>query len=383
MAYEMLAGRPPFGNGVTPMAVLYAHVHQPPPPLADLVPDAPESVRGWVEWLLAKAPEDRPGVRGGGVGGARGDRRRRARAVLAPVGGHLLTRADHDRPDHRGTDDARDATRAGARLPKRRRRAAGDAPRCSRAARRRCGRRRAVAAFVLPDSGRAPPGESGGAVRLRRRPPAGARRSACRGRPSARTGPRRSRRHPRGEQSAEPTVITPRDAGLNSPYAASDDFGTEPQSGDFDRDGWADLAIGAPGRELVAVCTAAPAGSPAGASVLPTGAAARGAGRYGQPPGRRRLRRRRIRRPRRRRPWRGPGCSGLRRDRAGVRRRGGPHDRTDAHPAGRTPATPASAAGWDGRRQRRWQTRSRGRRAGPSRRTERATRSVEERAAAR
>ena len=60
MAYEMLAGRPPFGNGSTPMAVLYAHVHNPPPPLGDLAPDTPEPVRRWVEWLLAKAPEDRP-----------------------------------------------------------------------------------------------------------------------------------------------------------------------------------------------------------------------------------------------------------------------------------------------------------------------------------
>ena len=60
MAYEMLAGRPPFGNGSTPMAVLYAHVHNPPPPLGDLAPDTPEAVRRWVEWLLAKAPEDRP-----------------------------------------------------------------------------------------------------------------------------------------------------------------------------------------------------------------------------------------------------------------------------------------------------------------------------------
>ena len=60
MAYEMLAGRPPFGPGSTPMAVLYAHVHQPPPPLADLAPEAPDSVRDWVAWLLAKAPADRP-----------------------------------------------------------------------------------------------------------------------------------------------------------------------------------------------------------------------------------------------------------------------------------------------------------------------------------
>ena len=40
----------------------------------------------------------------------------------------------------------------------------------------------------------------------------------------------------------------------------SDDFGWSPQSGDFDRDGWADLAIGVPGRELVAVLYGSDAG---------------------------------------------------------------------------------------------------------------------------
>jgi serine/threonine protein kinase len=61
VAYELLAGRPPFEPGRTPMAILYCHVHKPPPPLAGLAPDVPEAVRGWVEWMLAKRPEDRPG----------------------------------------------------------------------------------------------------------------------------------------------------------------------------------------------------------------------------------------------------------------------------------------------------------------------------------
>jgi serine/threonine protein kinase len=61
MAYELLAGRPPFEPGTSPMAVLYCHVHKDPPPLAARAPDVPEPVYGWVAWLLAKKPADRPG----------------------------------------------------------------------------------------------------------------------------------------------------------------------------------------------------------------------------------------------------------------------------------------------------------------------------------
>ena len=35
-------------------------MHQAPPPLAELAPDAPASLHEWVAWLLAKAPADRP-----------------------------------------------------------------------------------------------------------------------------------------------------------------------------------------------------------------------------------------------------------------------------------------------------------------------------------
>ena len=59
VAYELLAGRPPFERP-TPVAVLYCHVHEPPPPLADVAPDVPPRVREWVEWLLRKAPSERP-----------------------------------------------------------------------------------------------------------------------------------------------------------------------------------------------------------------------------------------------------------------------------------------------------------------------------------
>ena len=59
IVYELLAGRTPFDSD-TPVGVLYCHVHKPPPPLADLAPTVPPAVREWVHWLLAKEPRERP-----------------------------------------------------------------------------------------------------------------------------------------------------------------------------------------------------------------------------------------------------------------------------------------------------------------------------------
>ena len=59
IAYELLSGRTPF-LADTPVGLLYAHVHKRPPPLADLVEPGHVAVCGWVEWLLAKDPADRP-----------------------------------------------------------------------------------------------------------------------------------------------------------------------------------------------------------------------------------------------------------------------------------------------------------------------------------
>ena len=97
---RVLAGRSPF-VGDTPVGVLYCHVHKPPPPLAELAPATPPAVRDWVHWLLAKAPRERPRSAAAGVGRARGDRGRRARAVLAPRRG-----------DHRARPGTRGAGRA-------------------------------------------------------------------------------------------------------------------------------------------------------------------------------------------------------------------------------------------------------------------------------
>ena len=60
IAYELIAGRPPFDPHGTPVSILFAHVHRQPPPLTGAGPDAPLPVCRWVESLLAKAPGDRP-----------------------------------------------------------------------------------------------------------------------------------------------------------------------------------------------------------------------------------------------------------------------------------------------------------------------------------
>ena len=60
LAYEMLAGRPPFDPHEPPIVVLYQHVNQPVPPLSELAPSTPPALSRWVEWLLAKDPAERP-----------------------------------------------------------------------------------------------------------------------------------------------------------------------------------------------------------------------------------------------------------------------------------------------------------------------------------
>jgi Protein kinase domain/FG-GAP-like repeat/FG-GAP repeat len=254
MAYEMLAGRPPFGNGITPMAVLYAHVHQPPPPLADRAPETPASLRGWVDWLLAKAPEDRPA--------SAAEAWEALEEIAVAELGPYWRRSAAVIPAPEQVTSAMTTEEPTTPLPSTRTVAPAPEPQRSRRPRRLAllagglsvlGAA-AVAAFVLPESGRAPPPAEAavpfdfdgdrrqeivvgmpGSARLENGPPGGLVVIH------------------RGDRRATPTVITPRDARLGAPYTADDGFGSSPQSGDFDRDGWADLAIGVPGRQLVSV----------------------------------------------------------------------------------------------------------------------------------
>jgi serine/threonine protein kinase len=56
VAHEMLTGSKPFDKG-TPIATAMSHLHEPPPPLPD---DVPEDLAGVIDDLLEKDPRDRP-----------------------------------------------------------------------------------------------------------------------------------------------------------------------------------------------------------------------------------------------------------------------------------------------------------------------------------
>jgi serine/threonine-protein kinase len=58
VAYELLSGSVPFRRD-EPMAVLYAHLHAPPPRLTAVRPDLPAAVDEVLAAALAKAPDDR------------------------------------------------------------------------------------------------------------------------------------------------------------------------------------------------------------------------------------------------------------------------------------------------------------------------------------
>ncbi|MFD0800200.1 serine/threonine-protein kinase, partial [Streptomonospora algeriensis] len=60
VAYECLAGQPPF-TADTPLALALAHTREPPPPLPDSVPPQAAAL---VERLLEKSPEARPASAG-------------------------------------------------------------------------------------------------------------------------------------------------------------------------------------------------------------------------------------------------------------------------------------------------------------------------------
>ncbi|HET9737908.1 MAG TPA: protein kinase [Solirubrobacteraceae bacterium] len=296
IAYELLAGRPPF-EGSTPVAVLYQHVHTPPPPLAEVAPDTPPRVREWVDWLLAKDPLARPAsatdaweaLEEMAVDGL-GPYWRRAGAITAPVAPEAPpvpdvpadeqpTTADSP-PEGRTLVDSRE--RGEAPLEE-----AGGIPR----------RRIAAAVAVVATAGVL------GLLLLRSdeprssSPPRAAtpfdfdgdgREELVLGMPeSASRGERIASGvvvvHG-GPGSSESIVITPDDAGVPEPFTIHDRFGGGLASADFNRDGLADLAVGAPGRALVSVVYGTEDGLLGGRTEQIPGAALRlpaPAGRYG------------------------------------------------------------------------------------------------------
>ena len=58
VAFEMLAGRPPF-TGPSMMPLMYSHFHDAPPPIEDFRADCPAQLRDAVYRMLAKDPADR------------------------------------------------------------------------------------------------------------------------------------------------------------------------------------------------------------------------------------------------------------------------------------------------------------------------------------
>jgi tRNA A-37 threonylcarbamoyl transferase component Bud32 len=259
IVYELLAGRPPFESD-TPMGVLYCHVHKPPPPLP---PTLPPAVREWVAWLLKKAPADRPASAGAAWQALEeiavaelGPYWRRAAAITIPTGGHEPPR-DED-GEQESTAEATTPTPtlplpAPAKPPRRRRLLAPALVAVALLA---------VAAIGLAGTLR------GDEPKTPDAPAAKARAKAAvpydfdgDGRvelvASVLRGSRRGSHVPSGVVMIRHgdgwNILTEKDAGMPGRPGGADEFGSGLASGDFDGDGAADLAIGAPGRNRVSV----------------------------------------------------------------------------------------------------------------------------------
>jgi tRNA A-37 threonylcarbamoyl transferase component Bud32 len=263
IVYEMLSGHPPFESD-SPMGVLYCHVHKPPPPLPAGI-RAP--VREWVGWLLEKAPADRPQSAGEAwqvleeiAVSELGPYWRRAAAITIPTGGHDEIAGDEelistDEPTTPKTEPARtlplpEPTPA----PRRRRRFLLPAA---------VGGVLAVAAVGLLTS--LPDDKPAAKPTVPETPVA--RKAAL---PYDFNGDGRLelvasvlRASPRGSALDSGVVLlrrgdswrvmTEKDAGTPGRATGHDQFGSGLASGDFDRDGAADLAVGTPGRNRVSV----------------------------------------------------------------------------------------------------------------------------------
>ena len=177
MAYELLAGRPPFHETEHGLALMLLHAKEPVPPLASVRPDLDTELAAWVDALLAKQPRERPSGAAAAAErldeillAALGPRWRRA-ARLEPIAGvAVFDRQRRDAGDRDVADTRRRLT--GRASPTRRR----DLHRGSRR-RARGGRGARPRDAIRPEPGRRPARprrrrpdpQAGGAVRRRRR----------------------------------------------------------------------------------------------------------------------------------------------------------------------------------------------------------------------
>jgi hypothetical protein len=288
MAFELLAGRPPF-EADTAVGVLYRHVHAQAPRLETLAADVPAPFAEWVHRLLAKDPAERPPS-------AAAAWESLEEIAVAELGPYWRRSAGIAAPPEPGSDDdagARASTEAAREEP-----TVPFADPTPPASGLR-GARHAVAgavllaagaaAVLLASNGGAPPAPSAA------HPPIRAalaydfagdgRQQLVLGMPDA---------SPRGETTKSGvvlihgrrgwTLVSERSAGLPGRPREGDAFGSALVSGDFDRDGRADLAIGTPGRQRVSVLYGSAGGLLLGRRQQLTAAGARlpaGSGRYG------------------------------------------------------------------------------------------------------
>ena len=241
ISYELLAGRPPFDPRGTPVSTLFAHVHRQPPPLADLAPDVPLPVSRWVESLLAKAPADRPQSAAAAwealeeiVVDGLGPYWRRA-AAIAPASREeqreAATRRLRTTPAGSMTSPSPPAAATRAQRPRRRRRIAVLATGAMAAG--------AAATFIVAFDDTAPPAPAAAPFDFDR----DGRRELVVGMPGSGLGGRGlvAIHGPKGMRRVN--------GGGGDPRG----FGSAAASADFNGDGWADLAVGAPAGDTVDV----------------------------------------------------------------------------------------------------------------------------------
>jgi tRNA A-37 threonylcarbamoyl transferase component Bud32 len=63
-AFELVAGRTPFGDTKEQMAIVLRQINEPVPLVTELVPNVDPSVAKWIAWLVAKEPARRPQTAG-------------------------------------------------------------------------------------------------------------------------------------------------------------------------------------------------------------------------------------------------------------------------------------------------------------------------------